>query len=80
MFDYISITDSKKKAVITLAYSEPQNDIRNETYLYEKGYNKYSCTRVNISGEVVTEIITPDKCGWALGEAVGRIAINFKGG
>lgn len=44
MYDFITVTDSKEKTEVIFAYSEPKNNVRKETFLYEKAYKSYTQT------------------------------------
>lgn len=50
MYDFIAVTDSKEKTEVVFAYSEPKENIRKETFLYEKAYKAYRVIRITTSG------------------------------
>lgn len=78
MYDFITVTDSKEKTEIVYAYSEPKENIRKETYLYEKAFKTYIRIRVTTSGTETREHISPSEFSWNYGRAVGEMAKSIE--
>ena len=50
MYDFITVTDSKEMTEIIFAYAEPKENIRKETFVYEKAYKAYRKIQITTSG------------------------------
>lgn len=74
MYDFITVTDSKEKTEVIFAYSEPKNNVRKETFLYEKAYKSYTKTQISTSGTEESEHITESRFFWAYGTALGEMS------
>ncbi|MGN1305002.1 MAG: hypothetical protein ACI4YB_08195 [Oscillospiraceae bacterium] len=77
MYDFIAVTDSNEKTEVVFAYSEPKENIRKETFLYEKAYKAYRVIRITTSGTEKSENISATEFNWNYGTAVGQMAKNI---
>lgn len=74
MYDYVKALDSKEKMMVTLAYSEAKDGVRQLDYIYEKQFNRYSKVSTLVTGETITELISQQKFCFEYGGAVGEIS------
>lgn len=72
MYDFITVTDSKEKTEIIFAYAEPKENIRKETFIFEKAYKAYKKIQITTSGTEKSEYISESEFFWAYGAAVGQ--------
>lgn len=74
MYDFITVTDSKEMTEIIFAYAEPKENIRKETFVFEKAYKAYRKIQITTSGTEKSEYISDSEFFWAYGAAVGQIS------
>ena len=77
MYDFITVTDSKEMTEIIFAYAEPKENIRKETFIFEKAYKAYRKIQITTSGTEKSENISAAEFNWNYGTAVGQMAKNI---
>lgn len=74
MYNFITVTDSDEKTEVIFAYSEPKDNIRKETFIFQKAYKSYSRIQITTSGTEKCEYIEENAFFWAYGAALGQMS------